>query len=553
MSNGCGLQSTSGSPDVIPSSDLVEVLSETSTSKNYGLGCPGSKSRMHTHHRRSKSDVFCDVPVVPKHFRDSASVYSTENRSPYRSCDLSSQSSSTAASPPRSSCSYYFRNFAVVDKFAHLHSQVLSFVAKVSVTESGSLARAKVIQTIQDVVRQVDSDIRVEPFGSFCTGLSLNSSDVDVVLTCASHSPSANLSSSRPCLEAHSASRSSSPSSVQCKSGFECKALENQDQSAPFEETLEPGVSDFSAGESAAQLNWWEIPPPDIGHEIAPELGELSTPELGWEHPPPESERDSNLEDSVSVVSHETVLCSSALALSDRPLHNGTSFSFDDLPEQLKACPRISNVRYIKTARIPIIKLLVTHDVPGVDAVSVDITSALKYPVPDAPSQPALVHSGICVREFVKLALQDYPSIKPLVMIMKVVLSKRGLSNPYRGGLGSYPLFIMVYYWTRFRNQSSENIKLGREGEDGALGRILMEFLSWVASMFPWETSVLDWAPSELQVGHFCPVTTPRLDLTVGADVTKAMLSSAVVIMDPLNPGANVAAVSTQFASHSSL
>ena len=130
---------------------------------------------------------------------------------------------------------------------------------------------------------------------------------------------------------------------------------------------------------------------------------------------------------------------------------------------------------------------------------------------------------------------------------MKVVLSKRGLSNPYRGGLGSYPLFIMVYYWTRFRSQSGESIKLGREGEDGSLGRILMEFLKWAASMFPWETSVLDWAPVESPDGHFCPTTTPRGDIKADANLTKSTFNAIVVIMDPLNPGTNVAAVSSHW------
>jgi DNA polymerase sigma len=540
---------SSGTPNIIPFLDSAGVLSESSASKNFSSPSVSSKmSKPNMHHRRTKSDVFCDVTFLPRHVLDSASIYSTENRAPHRSCDLSSQSSSTAASPPRSSCSFNLKNLAVVDKFAHLHDQVLSFVAKVSVSESGSLARTQVIQTIQDLVSRFNPDIIAEPFGSFCTGLSLTSSDVDIVLNRATDSSHKHLSFSQPCdsrPETHSQSRSSSPSSVQYISGSEFNSHDDQVCLPPLKDKLGLVVTDSSACESSTQLDWWEIPPPEPACEIPRvELCEISPPDLGWEYPPPESDID-DVEDSVSVASHEPVNCSSKCIPSDPPLHTCASFSFDDIPAMLKLSPRISNLRYIKTARIPIIKLLVSHDVPGVEPISVDITSAVKNHVADSSSKPAVVHSGICVREFVKLALRDYPSIKPLVMIMKVVLSKRGLSNPYRGGLGSYPLFIMVYYWTRFRSQSGESIKLGREGEDGALGRILMEFLKWAASMFPWETSVLDWAPAETQDGHFCPIATPRVD-NADVDLTKPIFNAIVVIMDPLNPGSNVAAVSSQ-------
>jgi hypothetical protein len=69
-----------------------------------------------------------------------------------------------------------------------------------------------------------------------------------------------------------------------------------------------------------------------------------------------------------------------------------------------------------------------------------------------------------------------------------------------------------------------------------------MEFLKWAASMFPWETSVLDWEhlnDSEGCISQFVPKATPRIDVSV----SKAMFTATVVIMDPLNPGANVAAV----------
>jgi hypothetical protein len=281
----------------------------------------------------------------------------------------------------------------------------------------------------------------------------------------------------------------------------------SEDEGLRASDSASPDETD---NEQLSQRNWWEIPPPE--------------PEANLEH-----DRRAS-----SHLCHRDVEC-----LPSDPAFSRGTFSFDDMAAVLQASHRVLNFSYIKTAKIPIIKLVVDHDVPGVDPISVDVTSAVSGP--DA-AHSAVAHSGIRVRDFVKLVLQDYPSIKPVVMLMKVILTKRGLSNPYRGGLGSYPLFIMVYYWSRFRSQSADSIKLGREGEEGALGRILMEFLKWASSMFPWETSVLDWQPSQHcpdNVGHFLPVASPRVDISP----SKAAFNATVVIMDPLNPGSNVAAV----------
>jgi hypothetical protein len=477
--------------------DIAEVASDASATETLALSAPAAKI-VKANHRRTRSDVVCDFSFAPRHFvyTDAASIYSTENRAPYRNCANSSQSSSTAASPPRSysNSTFSLRNLEVIDRFAHLHDQILSIVEKVGVTHAETLARTQVIQTIQHAVSGFDPAIAAEPFGSFCTGLSLSSSDVDIVLTPASASssqiaPASQDSELSPC----------SPS-VKFAGCSEDEVLRASGSASP----------DETDSEQLSERNWWEIPPPE--------------PEANLEHDHCASNHPC----------HADVEC----LPSDPAVADGT-FSFDDMAAVLQASHRVLNFRYIKTAKIPIIKLVVGHDVPGVDPISVDVTSAVSSP--DA-AHPPVAHSGIRVRDFVKLVLQDYPSIKPVVMLMKVILTKRGLSNPYRGGLGSYPLFIMVYYWSRFRSHSADSIKLGREGEEGALGRILMEFLKWASSMFSWETSVLDWQPSQHcadHVGHFLPVASPRVDITA----TKTAFNATVVIMDPLNPGTNVAAV----------
>ena len=493
----------------------VDVLSKSNSLENMASlsPCPPKKG-----HRRTHSDV----PIDPRRALDAASVRSTENRGLYRKGALSSRSSSTAASPPAfaSSLSSSRSPLATVDKYAYLHNHILSLVEKVSLTESEALARTQVIQTIQDAVSRYNAGIIAEPFGSFCTGLSLASSDVDIVLTYTSCSPCQPYPASKmrdSCAIASSGSAASSQSSFKFISSDDDRSSNDNGSLSPLDENEGNSPSPSAQADTANQagINWWDIPPPD---QDLPNI----------------------LENQLAAASHEPVDCSAVCQPSD-PVGAASTFSFDDIPAVLQACPRSSNLRYIKTAKIPIIKLVLGHDVPNVDPISVDITCALRRS--DAAPHPVPGHSGVGVREFVKLVLRDYPSIRPVVMVMKVVLSNRGLSNPYRGGLGSYPLFIMAYYWTRFRNQSGECVKFGREGEEGELGRNLMEFLNWTAIMFPWEALILDWEPakdSQDAVGHFHPKATPRADF----DLPQPAFTPTVVIMDPLNPGTNVAAVS---------
>ena len=473
------------SPIPIFTDDSVDLLPEAGPQQpSFAQSLFPKKDKPRAVHRRTSSEVSSDGFFLSTSSLDDRSVYS-ENSAPL---------------------------FSHLDKFVPLHDQILSLVGEVSVTESEALARSQAFKTIQDLVARYNPAIVAETFGSFSTGLSLSSSDVDIVLMRVSSSCDQQLSTSSADVGCMPAADLESGSSLtlrcDCSNGDEhnsfssiSSALLNESLGASPEVSLRSNVN-----------QWWEIPPPD----------------------PEDTEH--NLKDSVSAAPRHLLGCTAASSHSPRA---SEAFSFDDFPAVLQACPRMSNISYINMAKIPIIKVAVSHDVPGLDPISVDITSAVSSS--RDCSDPAFQHSGLRVRDFVMSALRDYPNIKPLVIVMKVVLSSRGLSSAYRGGLGSYPLFVIVYYWMRFRCQ--DDIKLGREEEQGALGRILMEFLKWFASMFPWETSALDWEPaadSEGSCCHFRPLVALRTDLNLTASTFKA----TVVVLDPLNPGVNVAAVS---------
>jgi hypothetical protein len=254
-----------------------------------------------------------------------------------------------------------------------------------------------------------------------------------------------------------------------------------------------------------------------------------------WGLPP--SDTAQHADNHVPVApSHQLLPCSECVSA----VHH---LSIDEVSAALRESASIFNIFCIKTGAMPKIMLSVSHDVSSVGPISVEITAASFQPNPCAAASH---HPGISVRHFVHVVLRDYPSIRPVFMVLRALLRSRNLADPQRGGLAPYPLFILLYYWARFRAQSSETVKFGRAGEEGELGRMLMEFLKWSASMVSWDRCALDWAPVHAchdVACHFDPIFTDRCCAPCHA--LDASAASAAVIADPLNPSVNVAAVST--------
>ena len=52
--------------------------------------------------------------------------------------------------------------------------------------------------------------------------------------------------------------------------------------------------------------------------------------------------------------------------------------------------------------------------------------------------------------EFIKEVLNDYPNIKPIIKIIKKILQIKEMNNPYKGGMSSYCLFLLIYSYINF-------------------------------------------------------------------------------------------------------
>ena len=128
------------------------------------------------------------------------------------------------------------------------------------------------------------------------------------------------------------------------------------------------------------------------------------------------------------------------------------------LAKRFRALPYFSSVKLIDTAKIPVLKLVVTGD-KGDKAtpVSVDITVDADC-VPHSglaawcaafpPSTRHTLHSHSCFLSCCSRMIRQYaaqlPEFRPLMFVVKHFLKQHGLNIPYQGGLSSYSLSLMM-------------------------------------------------------------------------------------------------------------
>ncbi len=86
--------------------------------------------------------------------------------------------------------------------------------------------------------------------------------------------------------------------------------------------------------------------------------------------------------------------------------------------------PKFSNTDFVRYARVPIIRS--KHVPTGLD---VQIQTL-------APYQAA--------HDYIAAYLSEFPSLRPLYIILRYCLEVRGLTTVYEGGLGSYSVFMML-------------------------------------------------------------------------------------------------------------
>lgn len=159
--------------------------------------------------------------------------------------------------------------------------------------------------------------------------------------------------------------------------------------------------------------------------------------------------------------------------------------ALDFLTEAFGSLAWVTHIEPIKSARVPVIKLIIDTHIPVMEEffplhdriylsreinnggkVSIDLTIETKNP--DLSSN----HLGVRSTEEIRRWLEEIPTLNSLVVILKYFLSKRSLNETYSNGLNNYALIVLIVAYLEhsgMRNEESVAVVL-----DG-----LLNFYGW--------------------------------------------------------------------------
>jgi non-canonical poly(A) RNA polymerase PAPD5/7 len=180
------------------------------------------------------------------------------------------------------------------------------------------------------------------------------------------------------------------------------------------------------------------------------------------------------------------------------------------LYENLKNQKWVKNILYISNASIPIIKI---YSIGIYNNIPIDISIQEEN------------HFGLKCVELVKQYMNQYESLKPLVLSIKNILKRANLNDPYKGGISSYGLILMIIYF--LKQQSFAGIDISKGENNCNLGHLFYDFLVYYSFDFEFGKNIIyvKNTPSDLEALKYQNIS----------------LGPKLIIIDPLNPSNNVA------------
>ena len=214
--------------------------------------------------------------------------------------------------------------------------------------------------------------------------------------------------------------------------------------------------------------------------------------------------------------SHATNLC---LPWSDLDLvlisKNNNQISLEEkhlllskLNDNLRHQPWLKDTNYISSANIPIVKLI---SIEKYNNTPIDIS------IQDEK------HFGLRCVDLVKQLMNKYESLKPLVLALKNILKRGNLNDPYKGGISSYGLILMIVYFLQQQAYAGIDISLN----DNNLGQLFFDFIHFYAIEYEFNKSVI-----------YIKNNINDLDDLKYQNIAH---TSGLIIIDPLNSSNNVA------------
>ncbi len=151
----------------------------------------------------------------------------------------------------------------------------------------------------------------------------------------------------------------------------------------------------------------------------------------------------------------------------------------DKLEKAFAKTPHFLDSKFIRFATIPVLKLTTDQEYGN---TKIDITIKES------------THSGLNCVNLVKQYLIFYKPLKPVTLVLKQLLHKISLNDPYLGGLSSYGLILMIVAF--FQSLILKNIYYEIEEN---FGKILIEFLRFYSTNFDYvNNQIMPCYPDEL-------------------------------------------------------
>ena len=142
--------------------------------------------------------------------------------------------------------------------------------------------------------------------------------------------------------------------------------------------------------------------------------------------------------------------------------------------ENIRNEPWVKDCKLISKASVPIIKLFAIEQYNN---MSIDIS------IQDEN------HFGLKCVELVKNYIKEYKSLKPLVLAIKNILKRANLNDPYKGGISSYGLILMIVYFLQGLKLSGVDISPGENNCN--LGKLFFNFLKFYGLTFETNKTII--------------------------------------------------------------
>ena len=182
--------------------------------------------------------------------------------------------------------------------------------------------------------------------------------------------------------------------------------------------------------------------------------------------------------------------------------------------ETIRIEPWVKECKLISKASVPIIKLFA---IEKYNNMSIDIS------IQDEN------HFGLKCVELVKNYIEEYKSLKPLVLAIKNILKQANLNDPYKGGISSYGLILMIVFYLQRQKYSGVDISPGENNCN--LGKLFINFLKFYTFTFESKKTIIK-INDGINDKIFNEFDFPASDL---------------IIIDPLNCYNNIAKSCQQF------